>query len=164
MKKRIAMGIIACLLLSLPFTAAGEAANQGIDITVNGVPLEEVIGTASGMFTDAVEENMGEMIDRKVRELKDVDLETITNTYHTWLSNNGYEDKKGYCKSASLEEIREADYTLVPGRYVGIDDSNKMSEEEIDAEIKKVSAELLTLFEESKELEEKVIEILKANL
>ena len=107
---------------------------------------------------------MGEMIDRKVRELKDEDLEIITNTYHAWLSNNGYEDKKGFCKSATLEEIREADYTLVPGRYVGIDDSNKMSEEEIDAEIKKVSAELLTLFEESKELEEKVIEILKANL
>ena len=63
MKKRIAMGIIACLLFSLHFTAAGEAANQGIDITVNCVPLEEVIGTASGMFADAVEENMSEMID-----------------------------------------------------------------------------------------------------
>jgi len=62
-KKRIAMGIIACLLFSLHFTAAGEAANQGIDIRVNGVPLEEAIGTASGMFADAVEENMSEMID-----------------------------------------------------------------------------------------------------
>jgi len=62
-KKRIAMGIIACLLFSLPFMAAGEAANQGIDITVNGVPLEEAIGTASGMFADAVEENVSEMID-----------------------------------------------------------------------------------------------------
>jgi type I restriction enzyme M protein len=65
---------------------------------------------------------------------------------------------------ASLEEIREADYTLVPGRYVGIDDSNKMSEEEIDAEIKKLSQELLELFEENKQLEEKVKEILKQNL
>lgn len=114
------------------------------------------------LFIDA--RNMGEMIDRKVRELKDTDLDTISNTYHSWQSNNGYEDKKGFCKSATLEEIREADYTLVPGRYVGIDDSNKMSEEEIDAEIKKISEELLTLFEESKELEDKVIEILKSNL
>lgn len=114
------------------------------------------------LFIDA--RNMGEMIDRKVRELKDADLETIANTYHSWQSNNEYDDKKGFCKSTTLEEIREADYTLVPGRYVGIDDSNKMSDEEIDAEIKKVSEELLTLFEESKELEDKVIEILKANL
>ena len=91
------------------------------------------------LFIDA--RNLGEMIDRKVRELKEEDLVLISETYHNWLNNNNYEDKKGFCKSASLEEIREADYTLVPGRYVGIDDSDKMNEEEIDAEIKKLSAE-----------------------
>lgn len=114
------------------------------------------------LFIDA--RNLGEMIDRKVRELKEEDLVLISETYHNWLKNNNYEDKKGFCKSASLEEIREADYTLVPGRYVGIDDSDKMSEEEIDAEIKKLSAELLDLFEENKQLEQKVIDILKSNL
>lgn len=114
------------------------------------------------LFIDA--RNLGEMIDRKVRELKEEDLVLISETYHNWLNNNNYEDKKGFCKSASLEEIREADYTLVPGRYVGIDDSDKMSEEEIDAEIKKLSAELLDLFEENKQLEQKVIDILKSNL
>lgn len=111
------------------------------------------------LFIDA--RNLGEMIDRKVRELKEEDLVLISETYHNWLNNNNYEDKKGFCKSASLEEIREADYTLVPGRYVGIDDSDKMNEEEIDAEIKKLSAELLDLFEENKQLEQKVIDILK---
>ena len=114
------------------------------------------------LFIDA--RNLGEMIDRKVRELKEEDLVLISETYHNWLNNNNYEDKKGFCKSASLEEIREADYTLVPGRYVGIDDSDKMNEEEIDAEIKKLSAELLDLFEENKQLEQKVIDILKNNL
>lgn len=104
------------------------------------------------------------MIDRKVRELKEEDLELITTTYYKWLKNGNYEDKKGFCKSATLEEIKEADYTLVPGRYVGIDDSNKMSEEEIDAEIKKLSQELLDLFEENKKLEEKVKDILRANI
>ena len=107
------------------------------------------------LFIDA--RNLGEMIDRKVRELKEEDLVLISETYHNWLNNNNYDDKKGFCKSASLEEIREADYTLVSGRYVGIDDSDKMSEEEIDAEIKKLSAELLDLFEENKQLEQKVI-------
>lgn len=114
------------------------------------------------LFIDA--RNLGEMIDRKVRELKEEDLVLISETYHNWLNNNNYDDKKGFCKSASLEEIREADYTLVPGRYVGIDDSDKMNEEEIDAEIKKLSAELLDLFEENKQLEQKVIDILKNNL
>ena len=114
------------------------------------------------LFIDA--RNMGEMIDRKVRELKDDDLEKITSTYHNWLNKTDYEDVKGFCKDASLDEIREADYTLVPGRYVGIDESGKMSEEEIDAEIKKLSNELLDMLEENKKLEEKVKEILKNNI
>lgn len=114
------------------------------------------------LFIDA--RNLGEMIDRKVRELKEEDIEKITSTYHNWLKHDNYEDVKGFCKSASLEEIRESDYTLVPGRYVGVDDSNKMSEEEIDAEIKKLSAELLDMFEENKKLEDKVKEILKNNI
>ena len=116
------------------------------------------------LFIDA--RNLGEMIDRKVRELKQEDIDLISNTYRAWRgeSETKYEDKKGFCKSATLDEIIANDYTLVPGRYVGIDDSNKMTEEEINAEIKKTSEELLKLFEESKELEAKVIDILKQNL
>lgn len=114
------------------------------------------------LFIDA--RNLGEMIDRKVRELKEEDLVKITDTYHKWLKAEKYEDIKGFCKEASLDEIREADFTLVPGRYVGIDDSDKLSEEEIDSEIKKLSSELLELFEKNKELEKKVVEILKSNL
>ena len=114
------------------------------------------------LFIDA--RNMGEMIDRRVRELKEEELIQITEIYHKWLSSNNYEDVKGFCKSASLDDIRDADYTLVPGRYVGIDDSNKMSEEEIDHEIKKLSSELLELFEKNNGLKEKVIEILRKNL
>lgn len=63
MRKMIAIWIIVCLLVSLLFAALAETDGQGIDITVNGIPIEEVIDTASGMFADAVEENMSEMID-----------------------------------------------------------------------------------------------------
>lgn len=114
------------------------------------------------LFIDA--RNLGEIIDRKVRELKEEDLDLITSTYYKWLKNDEYEDKKGFCKSATLDEIREADYTLVPGRYVGIDDTNKMSEEEMNDEIKKLSQELLELFEKNTQLEEKVKELLQENL
>ncbi len=117
--------------------------------------------TKDVLFIDA--RDLGEMIDRRVRELKSNDLELIAGTYHKWLKNEQYKDKAGFCRSVSLEEIREADYTLVPGRYVGIDDSNKMSEEEIENEIKQLSKELLDLFEDSKMLEEKVKIILKQN-
>ena len=47
-----------------------------------------------------------------------------------------------------------------PGRYIGVDDSNKMTPEEIQAELKKTSEELFKLMEEGKELEDKVKQIL----
>ena len=76
------------------------------------------------------------------------------------IKGEGYEDKLGFCKKASIQEIKEKDYSLNPGRYVGVDDSNKMSPEEIQAELKKTSEELFQLMEEGKGLEDKVKQIL----
>ena len=43
---------------------------------------------------------------------------------HKWLIDNfpegKYRDVIGLCKAASIEEIREQDYSLNPGRYVGV--------------------------------------------
>lgn len=107
--------------------------------------------------------NKGVMIDRKIRELTTDDVLSITDTYHNWLKDEGYEDIKGYCKSATLAEVQAANYTLVPGRYVGIDESNKMSKEEVEGEIIKVKQELRELFAKNKELDEKIMDILNSD-
>ena len=104
--------------------------------------------------------SMGRMVTRRIRVLDPEDINKVAKTYHAYRKGEGYEDKLGFCKKASLEEIREKDYSLNPGRYVGVDDSNKMSPEEIQAELKKTSEELFKLMEEGKELEEKVKQIL----
>src|SRR5574344_73030 len=104
--------------------------------------------------------SMGRMVTRRIRVLDPEDINKVAQTYHAYRKGEGYEDKLGFCKKASLEEIREKDYSLNPGRYVGVDDSNKMSPEEIQVELKKTSEELFKLMEEGKELEEKVKQIL----
>lgn len=104
--------------------------------------------------------SMGKMISRKLRVLEPEDIKKVADTYHAYKNGVGYEDKAGFSKKASIEEIKEKDYSLNPGRYVGVDDSDKMSEEEIQEELKKTSAELFKLMEEGKELEEKVKQIL----
>jgi len=66
-----------------------------------------------------------------------------------------YEDVTGLCKLADLDEIKEQDYSLNPGRYVGvmIEEDGK-TEEEFIAELIEMNDELLSLSEKSNILNE----------
>jgi type I restriction enzyme M protein len=66
-----------------------------------------------------------------------------------------YEDVTGLCKLASLAEVKEQEYSLNPGRYVGVvieEDGN--TEEEFFEEMVALNDELNRLNQEAKELEE----------
>lgn len=102
----------------------------------------------------------GELIDRKIRELSKDEISETAKIYHNWLNNDGYIDINGYCYSASIDEIRSNDYSLVSGRYVGVGNSVDLSEEEIDEAIEKISKELKGLIETNKSLSEKIIDII----
>ena len=52
----------------------------------------------------------------------------IADTYHKWRNKDQscpYEDKSGFCKSATLEEVKKNNYVLMPGRYVGTEIEEK---------------------------------------
>ena len=72
------------------------------------------------LFIDA--RKLGVLVDRTRRELTDEEIHKIADTYHTWRRKKGagkYADVAGFCKSASLDEIRKHGHVLTPGRYVG---------------------------------------------
>ncbi|MBL4885496.1 MAG: SAM-dependent DNA methyltransferase [Planctomycetaceae bacterium] len=112
------------------------------------------------LFIDA--RRMGTLVDRVHRELSDDDLETISEVYHNWRNSKGkYEDKAGWWKSASLEEIQSHDYVLTPGRYVGaeeIEDDGIPFEEKMT----KLSAELYEQFKSADKLEATIKKNLEA--
>ena len=111
------------------------------------------------LFIDA--QSLGRMIDKRVRELKPTDISLIADTYHAWRSGNGYEDKKGFCKEATLSEIAEQGYIITPGRYVGIAEDDMDDDESFQEKMKKLTTEMYTLFDEMHELEAKIVEQLE---
>ena len=73
---------------------------------------------------------LGVMIDRTHRELTDDEIGRVARMYHLWRGEKSvrpehvegrteYEDIPGFCKSATLDEIRKHGHVLTPGRCVG---------------------------------------------
>ena len=72
------------------------------------------------LFIDA--RKLGHMVDRTRKEFSDEDIARISRTYHAWRGEpdaDAYEDEPGFGKAATLEEVREHNHVLTPGRYVG---------------------------------------------
>ena len=73
------------------------------------------------LFIDA--RNLGHLINRRTLELSEEDITTVANTFHNWRNPDGdYQDIPGFCASSSYEKVKELDYVLTPGRYVGLPD------------------------------------------
>lgn len=69
------------------------------------------------LFIDA--RKLGSLVDRTRKEFTDEHIAQIAATYHAWRAGNDYGDVAGFCKSATLEEIRSSQHVLSPGRFVG---------------------------------------------
>ncbi|MBW6475084.1 MAG: SAM-dependent methyltransferase, partial [Anaerolineaceae bacterium] len=112
------------------------------------------------LFIDA--RQMGTLIDRTHRELTDADIRKIADTYHAWRGQpelEAYQDQPGFCKAATLEEIRANNHILTPGRYVGLPERD-VDDEPFEEKMARLTAELYTQFEESRKLEDAI----RANL
>lgn len=105
------------------------------------------------LFIDA--RKMGIMVNRRLRELTEEDIKEVAGVYHAYKEKEGYEDKQGFCKKVTIEEIKANDYILTPGRYVGIEevkDDGEPFEEKMD----RLTTTLAKQFKKSIELQDEI--------
>ncbi len=114
------------------------------------------------LFIDA--RKLGRMVDRTHRELTDDDIARIAETYHIWRGGedaDGYADVPGFCKSASLEEVRKHGHVLTPGRYVGAEPQEDDGEP-FEAKMTRLAAQLRTQQAEGARLDAAIADNLEA--
>ena len=104
------------------------------------------------LFIDA--RKMGHLVDRTHRDFTDEEIELLADTF-TKFQEGELEDKKGFCKVATIQEIEKQDYILTPGRYVGIEEQEDDGEP-FDEKMKRLTSELSEMFKKSHELEEEI--------
>lgn len=103
------------------------------------------------LFIDA--RKLGQMVNRRLRVFEDEDLIKITGAYHQWRNKTGkYNDVEGFCKAATLQEVKANNNVLSPGRYVGTE-----AEEDdgipFENKMKQLTEQLAMQFAESAKLE-----------
>ncbi len=111
------------------------------------------------LFIDA--RKLGTMVSRTQKELTDEDITRVASTYHAWRGEiDGFEDIRGFCKSATLDDIRGHGHVLTPGRYVGAEDGND-EDEPFDQTMERLTTMILAHQAEAASLDAAIAQNLK---
>jgi type I restriction enzyme M protein len=95
-------------------------------------------------------------------ELIPEDIEKIVSNFHNWRKTNykdTYKNVPEYCYSASFEELKANDFSLVPSKYIEFIDRD--SEIDFDTEMKRIQKDFKMLLKEEKESQEQLINAFK---
>jgi len=111
------------------------------------------------LFIDA--RKLGTMINRRNKEFTDEDIAKISGTYHAWRGEGGeYADIPGFCKAATIAEVRANNYVLMPGRYVGTEEAEDDGVP-FEEKMATLTAQLAEQFAKGNELQERIRENLR---
>lgn len=107
------------------------------------------------LFIDA--RNEGFMADRTTKVFSEEDIKKVADAYHAWKGTNDkeYANVAGFCSSVSLESVKEQDYILTPGRYVGLEEEVEDSEP-FEEKMERLTTLLSEQFVQSHQLEEDI--------
>jgi len=92
---------------------------------------------------------------RKQKQLSAEEVEKIASVYREFKRKGTPAEVAGFCKAATLDEIREHNYALTPGRYVGAAESDD-PDEPFEDRFPHLAATLDEQFKQSAALEKQI--------
>ncbi|AIM36992.1 DNA methyltransferase [Sphingobacterium sp. ML3W] len=104
----------------------------------------------------------GEPFEKKFIQFDDEEITTIAAHYHNWQQNNWeetYQNVPEYSYSASLDEIRKKDYSLVPSKYIEF--VNRDENLDYDEQMQSLQTDLKDLFKQESQLKKEVSDVFK---
>lgn len=72
--------------------------------------------------------NVGEPFEKKYIQFNEEDIKRIADTYHNWQQvdlEEKYQNIPEFCYSATIEEVVEKDFSLVPSKYIEFKDQDE---------------------------------------
>ena len=111
------------------------------------------------LFIDA--RKKGVMVSRRQRVLTDDQIAEIAAVYHHYREVEGERQNiLGFCKTATLDEVRVHDYKITPGIYVGTKQNNT-DDTPFEVKMGELTTRLKAQFAESNSLQEKILKELE---
>lgn len=105
----------------------------------------------------------GEPFEKKFIQFGEEEITEIATHYHNWQQQDWkdtYEDVPEYSYSASLEEIRKKDYSLVPSKYIEF--VNRDESLDFAEQMKSLQTDLQDLFQQERQLKKEVAHVFKS--
>jgi type I restriction enzyme M protein len=104
----------------------------------------------------------GGVVEKKFTELTPDDINKVAENYHNWQQEDyktTYKDVPEFCYSASFNELKENDFSLVPSKYIEFVDTDNGID--FDTEMKRIQQDFKTLIKEEKDSQKQLIDAFK---
>lgn len=104
----------------------------------------------------------GETFEKKFIQFSDQQRADITNTFHVWQETRAIKEYKNipeYCYSASIDEIRVKDFSLVPSKYIKF--INRDENINFDEKMTSLQTEFAKLLKAGEKSKSKLLDVFK---
>lgn len=129
-------------------------------LTLNGLSKDYRSRSGEILFMNL--RRWGSEFEKKYVELTTDDIQKIAENYHNWQQKGWeekYKDVPEFCYSASLEEIKENDFSLIPSKYIPFVDQD--SGIDFDSEMKRIQHEFSELISQENESQQELVDAFK---